>query len=334
MRVLVTGGTGLVGSHVLKALVRENKHEIIAIRRKTSAMHLVEQFEDQIEWHDCDIVDLIKLKDVTKDINIVIHAAAYISLNSKDKQQLYNINAEGTANVVNCCIVNQVEQLIYVSSTAVLGGARGRLIHEDDHWVDKPLKLTYAHSKYLGEQEVWRGAAEGLSVNIVAPSLVVGAGFWHSAPALISQMDKGIKSYPTGSYGVVDARDVASMILSLIEISKPNQKYICSAENLTLKELCNLIAQSLNKPPVSRPLEGIYFRLILLLSTINYWFPFNKDLSKDHLIISNQEIRFDNQKSINDLNFTFRKVSQTVQDTVMAYKQSMERNSPYAYPLD
>ena len=132
--ILVTGGTGLIGAHLLYKLVEEGK-KVRAIHRESSNLDRVldvfsyytdtpHLFFDQIEWAVADITDLPALTRAFDDITQVYHCAAFISFDPADYRELRKINTEGTCNVVNLCTALKVSKLCYVSSIATLGAPK------------------------------------------------------------------------------------------------------------------------------------------------------------------------------------------------------------------
>ncbi|MCB0464194.1 MAG: NAD-dependent epimerase/dehydratase family protein, partial [Aequorivita sp.] len=183
--ILVTGGTGLVGSHLLFFLLKKNER-VRAIHRKSSDIQSVkkvfalytpevESLFNKIEWIEADITDIPALKEVFMGIKKVYHCAAFISFNPSKYKVLKKANVEGTANIVNLCLANNIEKLCYVSSVATLGSnLKDQLISEETSWNPDEKNSVYAITKYGAEMEVWRGTQEGLDAVIVNPGLILG----------------------------------------------------------------------------------------------------------------------------------------------------------------
>jgi dihydroflavonol-4-reductase len=173
MKILVTGITGLLGSYLTKELAVLG--ELHGLRRKNSELDLLGDLCDRIIWHEGDINDLASLEEAFEGVDMVVHAAGFISYYPKDKEELIRINVEGTANVVNVMLQKNIKKLIHISSVAALGRApQVSFIDENFKWVTSPLNTPYGTSKYLGELEVWRAAQEGLDVMVFNPSVLLG----------------------------------------------------------------------------------------------------------------------------------------------------------------
>ncbi|MCO4822775.1 MAG: SDR family oxidoreductase, partial [Flavobacteriaceae bacterium] len=189
--ILVTGGTGLVGSHLLYQLVKADQ-DIRAIYRSEDKLALVkkvfsyytEDFEflfSKIEWLKGDLNNIPLLEDAFKDVGYVYHCAAFISFDPSDYRQLRKINIDGTANIVNLSIINQVKKLCYVSSIAAVGQTEtNETINENTEWNKENHHSVYAITKYGAEMEVWRGTQEGLDAVIGNPGIIIGPGFWRA----------------------------------------------------------------------------------------------------------------------------------------------------------
>ena len=258
--ILVTGGTGLVGSHLLYQLLLEND-SIRAIHQKNSDLNAVKrvfQFYggqseilfNKIRWVEASLNNLPDLEVAFEDVNFVYHCAAIVSFDSKDYQKMRRVNIEGTTNIVNLCIKNKIEKLCFVSSVAAIeNGIEGELMDETDNWNNATDKSGYAITKYGAEMEVWRASQEGVPVVIVNPGVIIGSGFWKKGSGkLFSNVQKGLKFFTEGVTGFVGVQDVVKIMIELMSSSIRNQRYILVSENLSYKEMLFMIADALNKP--------------------------------------------------------------------------------------
>ena len=327
--ILVTGGTGLLGSHLLYRLSSEND-SIRAIYRDTAKIEHVKsifQFYDsahwesrfsKIEWIEGDILDLISLDDVMTGIETVYHCAGLVSFDKRHFAQLIKINREGTANVVNTCLVNGVKKLCYVSSTASIGGQVNTITSETTKWKQGPETSGYAISKYSGEKEVWRGVEEGLDCIIVNPSVIFGAGHWdESSLTIFRTIDKGLRFHTPGQNGFVDARDVAEIMVLLMQSEIKNERFLCVGINLPFKTLLEKIAIALNKKPptISTPkwLIGFTWRFSWLLSKFRGR---TAAITRASAKTAFNKMEYDASKVKNTLNFNFRSFDDTIENTV------------------
>jgi nucleoside-diphosphate-sugar epimerase len=262
--VLVTGGSGLLGSHLLFFLLKKGEN-VRAIHRKSSDLMAVkkvfryyseaaEAYFDKIEWVEADVNDIPALNSAFENVKKVYHAAAYISFNPKNFHKLKKANIEGTANIVNLSISHGVQKLCHVSSIATFGkSANGGLISEETHWNPEADNSVYAITKYGAEMEVWRGTQEGLQAVIVNPAVILGEGHWNaSSGTIVKMVAKGTKFYTPGGVAVVDVCDVVKSMIALMDSSVANQQFILAAENLYYKELLGRLALHLNVAPPTK----------------------------------------------------------------------------------
>ena len=226
--VFVTGGTGLLGTHVLVELAK-NEQKIRALKRPQSDLNQVfSVFEhyfgadakshfDLIQWVEGDITDIVSLEEGAEGCKIFYHCAAIVSFEKRDFKKMMKVNKGGTANVVNLAISNKIDHLVYISSVAALGrDGRSDFYDESNKWVNSPDNSGYAISKNSAEKEVWRGVEEGVPAIILNPTIILGPGNWNeSSVTFFKAMYKGMKFYPPGKNGFVDARDVAKIALKL-----------------------------------------------------------------------------------------------------------------------
>ncbi|HMZ45271.1 MAG TPA: NAD-dependent epimerase/dehydratase family protein [Chitinophagaceae bacterium] len=172
--ILVTGATGLLGNELIQQLITQGK-KIRALFYHTNPTLL----HENIEWKQVDILDIVDLEEAMTGITQVYHCAALVSFNKAQKNYLHQINIEGTKNIVNACLQEKVEKLLYVSSVAALGRIReDKPIDETMNWTEETSNSEYGKSKYLAEMEVWRGIGEGLNAVIINPTIILGASNW------------------------------------------------------------------------------------------------------------------------------------------------------------
>lgn len=247
-KILVTGATGLVGSQIIKML-NTTTHHIVGLAR-----HVPESLGDGIQWLSCDLLDIVGLEQALRGVSKVYHAAGFVSFDPKEKQKVYKINVEGTANLVNACIKNGVQKLLHVSSVAAIGEARGahQIIKETMQWDDHGAS-AYGKSKYLAEMEVWRGLCEGLDAVIINPSIIIGAGDWQAgSTAMFKSVYDGFPWYTEGIHGFVDVKDVARAAIDLMEADIVGQRYIVNGANISYKTLFDAIADGFHVPRPSK----------------------------------------------------------------------------------
>jgi dihydroflavonol-4-reductase len=326
--IFVTGGTGLLGSHLLFQLTNSDV-QIKAIYREEEKIKTVEKifsFYDpinfknrlkKIKWVHCDILDIISLEEELKSCKTVYHCAALVSFYRKDFYQLMKINREGTANIVNACLNNNISKICYVSSTAAIG-SNDDIVTEETKWKQSPSTSGYSISKYSAEKEVWRGVEEGLNAVIVNPCLLIGAGNWkESSMTIFKTIDDGLKFYTSGSNAFVDARDVAEIMEKLMNSDIKNERFLCIGENSSFLNMLSIVAQKLNKKAPSIKVSKFLMKLSWLISGI-----VSKMIGKKPVITKEtansafSNTIYDASKVKNTLNFQFKSLEESISNAV------------------
>ena len=322
---LVTGGTGIVGSHILEELTQNGK-TVRAIKRESSDIQLVQRIFEHynnpnfncIQWVLGDITDTPSIEEAMIGIENVYHAAAIVSFNKKDRQKMHKINVEGTANIVNLCLANNVKKLGYISSIASLGRTAGQEWYsETDTWKTSKQNSYYAITKYTAENEVWRGTEEGLNSVMVNPGVILGPGDMHkSSGTLFGTIYKGLNYYTKGTNGFVDARDVSRSIIQLVQSDISQERYLCVGENLPFKTFFELVASSLNKTAPSKLakpwLTGIVWRLAGFISFISGKTP---AITKESVSTSHFVNQYNSDKLKQAIDFKFTPIKEACENT-------------------
>ncbi len=265
--ILVTGASGLVGSHLVLHLAQQGA-KVSAIYRSENAIQKTKAVFEMynkahlfatIHWIPADIIDIPSLEIAFENIDYVYHCAAKISFDPRDEAQLRKVNIEGTANIVNFCLAKNVKKLCFVSSIAALGDlpVHQEITDEETDWNAEKPHSDYAISKYGAEMEIWRGQQEGLEVVIVNPGVILGAipKTWNRNEGsfkIINTVKKGLRYYTYGTTGFVGVEDVVQCMTQLMEHKNEGQRYILVSENLSYKDITHLIAKKLNVAPPQR----------------------------------------------------------------------------------
>lgn len=327
--ILVTGATGLLGSHLIYRLSLE-KDEIRALYRDKSRIKQVESvfrfyapdtFQElfsKITWIKGDILELISLEDAMQGIKTVYHCAGMVSFEKKHFSQMIKINREGTANVVNSCLEFGVEKLCYVSSTAAIGGQSDAITSEETKWKQSPTTSGYSISKYSAEKEVWRGVEEGLDCVIVNPSVLFGSGNWdESSLTIFRTVASGLRFYTKGQNGFVDARDVADIMVRLTDSPIKNERFLCVGQNVRFDALLSKIALQLGKTPPSlntpKWLMGLTWRFSWMLSKFRGK---NAAVTRASARTAFNVMQYDNTKVKKALSFEFRSIDEMIANTI------------------
>ena len=334
--ILITGGTGLVGSQILYDLAASGT-KIRALRRTGSSMKIVDrlflanpQYLHNIEWFEGDINDAFSIEDAMKDIDTVFHSAGFISFLSSEKNKMMKINAEGTANVVDMALKNGVKRFCHVSSVAALGRKESdKLIDEESWWKTSSQNSNYAISKYSSEREVWRGIEEGLSAFIINPSIIIGAGNWKSGSSqMFSQVWQGLSFYTDGITGFVDVRDVSKAAIQLMKKGVSNERYIINAENLSYRNVFDLIAANLGRPKAKIRVNKFFAEIGWRAESIKSFFIQKSPLvSKETARNSFMQWNYSNEKIKNEIGIDFISMEKSIKDTCASFLKEIKNNT-------
>ncbi len=333
--VLVTGGSGLVGSHILYELISEGQ-AVRALRRSVQSTELVAHLFvyynpdkgmdmfSRIEWVDGDVNDIISLREALGGVDHVYHCAAIVSFLPGDRQRMMKVNVEGTANLVNLCLQMGVKKLCHCSSVAAIGRPeRGNQVNESLVWKTSATNSWYAISKYGAEREVWRGAEEGLNTVIVNPTVVIGPGdASRSSAQLYKSVQKGLLFYPRGVTGFVDVRDVASAMCLLMNGDICGERFILSGENLSYKKVFELLAHYAGVKPPRFHAGPILSEIAWRIEKLRKLFVGGKPLITKETARSGQSVRFfSNEKFTKATGFQFRSIAEAAENTAGFYKK-------------
>lgn len=322
--ILVTGGTGLVGSHLLYFLLKEN-NSVRAIHRASSDLNSVkrvfsyysdasEEIFEKIDWVVADITDVPALENAFEGITEVYHAAAKITFAQKKYHTLKKVNIEGTANMVNLSLVYGVRKFCHVSSVATLGKALpNSLISESSDWDPEANNSIYGITKYGAEMEVWRASQEGLNVVMINPGVILGAGFWNEGSGYIIKRAATKQGYYTnGSMGFVDVQDVVTVMISLMQSEVKNERYILVGANMTYQKLQSTLAAHFNKKGAKQISRKIMLWLHWMDWFSHHFFGSKRRMQKRMVAFLFENLAYDSTKIGNDLGFSFTPIETTL----------------------
>jgi len=328
-RILVTGGTGVLGAHIVNQLLSEGYTNIEVFTRTNKKSNLDLDNEQSVKFTSGDITELYPLTDSIAEADYVIHAAAIVSFNPRDFKKMHVVNVEGTSNVMNLASTLDVKKVIHVSSIAALGRDEKRgLISELSTWINSKYNSYYGITKYLSEQEVWRSYYEGQSMAIVNPSLILGDGDWNqSSLQIFKKVYNGLPYYPTGGTGIVDVKDVSRFIVRLMESPIEGERYILSAANIPYKDIFQKMAKSMDRKAPSKPapkwMLSVLWRIEKVRCMITGQSPI---VTRESVKSTAHHSNYDNSKSLTLDGFHYRSVEETISEYSEKYADF--RNQP------
>lgn len=328
-KVFVTGGTGFLGAYIIRELVDRNYH-VTALRRSANLPFFIPpDILQKVKWIQGDILDVSVLEEAMEDAEMVIHAAAKVSTNPKERREMYKTNIDGTTNMVNVALEKDIKKFVYVSSVAALGrNENGATVDEGKQWEEKKLQSHYAISKYHAEMEVWRAMAEGLDAVIVNPSTILGFGDWNNTScALFKSSYDEFPWYTEGVNGFVDVHDTAKVVVLLLENGISGERFLLNGDNWSFHQLLNSIADGFTK---KRPhleatpfLGSLAWRWEKIKSIFSGSTPL---LTKENAKSAQGKVYFNSSKIQKYLpDFKFTPLEHTISQACKAYLQHLQK---------
>lgn len=259
MQVFVTGGTGFVGSHVVRLLLQQG-YQVKALVRPNSNLSNLQGLNVEIVKGNLNHPELWRQM---LDCNYLFHVAAHYSLWQKDRDLLYRHNVEGTENVLNAAQKAGIERTVYTSSVAAIGvGASGQVVDETHQSPVEKLMGDYKKSKFLAEQVAIKAVANGQDIVIVNPSSPIGSLDIKPTPTgeiILRFLRRQMPAYVNTGLNFIDVRDVAWGHLLALHKGKTGDRYILGHQNLSLKQLLEQLADITGMPAPHK--------------TVPYWLP-------------------------------------------------------------
>lgn len=313
MKILITGINGLLGSHLAKTFAPIA--EVHGLVRENSDLRLLGTLAHKVTLHTGDVLDYASLEAAFQDMDLIIHAAGLVSFEDRDKEKLFKINVEGTANVVNTMLELGIPKLIHVSSVAALGRSpEAKVIDENHKWIDSPLNTAYAESKYLGELEVWRGVQEGLQAIVVNPSVLLGKiSDNRSSTSIYQYVLEERPYYPKGSINYLDVRDAAKLIYQLFDRQVWGERYVLNKESMTYQRFFEKMALRFGKKAPHKKVTPTLLKIALWSGKIGKILGLTRNpLNKQTAMLSQLNVHMANEKIQQLLDFSYTPLEDTL----------------------
>jgi dihydroflavonol-4-reductase len=262
-RTLVTGGSGFIGSHVVR-LLAERGDDLRLTMRPRSRLDNLEGLD--YERADADVLDRMAIRKALRGVDRVFHCAGLLSTRPGDAERVFEVNVEGTRTVLEEALRAGVERVVYTSSAAAIGPAPApdEAADERQLFTAGHLHIPYVSSKHEAEVEAFRLAARGLPLVVVNPCRVFGRGdIYAHATSVVRRFLLGrLQVYANGGLNVVDVGDVARGHLLADERGLVGERYILGNRNYTLDRLwADLARLSGVEPPAVRLEPAMALRL-------------------------------------------------------------------------
>lgn len=327
--VLVTGGTGFLGSYIIKNLVEKGCPVRALYRTNKLPFYIPAHISDKVEWMQGDVLDIVSLDEAMNGIEHVIHAAAVVSFSKEGRKHMYQVNVEGTTNMVNAAIERNIKRFLHVSSVAAIGRTtKPEMVTEEKKWEQNSNNTHYAISKYFSEMQVWRGFAEGLDGVIINPSTILGYGDWHqSSCAIFKNAYKEFPWYTDGINGFVGIENVAEAAVQLLNSGISHKRYIVNGNNWPFKKLFDTMADGFQKKhphkAATRGMGQLAWRLEKIKSILTGKKPL---LTRETARVAHSKTSFDNSLLLSALpGFSYTPLETVIKNSCEKYLEAMQK---------
>ncbi|ELR98930.1 hopanoid-associated sugar epimerase [Gloeocapsa sp. PCC 73106] len=299
IKAFVTGGTGFIGANLVRLLLNQG-YSVKALVRPQSRLDNLKGLDVEIVTGD---LNSPNLADLMQDCRVLFHVAAHYSLWRREAEELYRCNVLGTRNILEAARQSQIERVVYTSSVAAIGvGTNGEPVDETHQSPVEKLVGNYKKSKFLAEQEAYQAVTQGQDIVIVNPSTPVGALDIKPTPTgeiILRFLRRQMPAYVNTGLNVIDVKDVAWGHLLALEKGKTGDRYILGNQNLTLKQLLDLLSQITG---LSAPERTVPLWVPLTLARIDEFLltPLGKSptLAVDAVQMSRQTMYYDSSKAV------------------------------------
>lgn len=328
--ILVTGGSGFLGAHLLVQLTALDK-KIVASKRATTNLDYVKKvFEregaaekfSKVEWKEVDFFDVYQIEDLLEEVDEIYHCASEVSFDPKHHNQMIENNVKMTANLANAALFCGIKKFMFVSSIAALGrSAQEEIIDETRIWKTDPVNSKYGFSKYKSEMEVWRAFEEGLPVIVVNPAVILGYCPWNEGSGkMFDRAYNGMKYFTNGYTGWVDVKDVAACMIQLMRKDINGERYIISSENKPFKWVFESMAENFDKPKAKKEANlGLAKWLVIAEKWRSKITGKSPLLTKETIRNGTLQCNYVNEKIKKELNFEFIPVEKTIKETAKVF---------------
>ena len=321
--ILVTGGTGFIGSNLAIKLLEEG-HSVRILRRQDSSLAALNGID--VEYRVGDVRDKSSLRRAFRGCETIFHTAALVSFWRKHHYTMHEINVIGTRNVVDVALEMGTERLVHTSSVAAIGyRTDGKPTDESTEFNWRPLDIPYKNTKHEAELEILKGVEKGLDAVIVNPTVVIGARDNHfHGGQLIRDVKRGLAPlYLDASMNLVYVGDVVFGHLQAAKKGRTGERYILSGENVTQREAFQQIAKIVGglSPKVKVPFffakgAARIFDLIAVVTN-------QKPLITPELIDAAQyENSYTAEKAIRELNYRITPFKVAVREAYQWYVEN------------
>ncbi len=326
MKTLVTGGAGFIGSSVVRELLKQGR-ELKVFVLKGSDISNLDDVKDDIEIYEGNLLDVESIKGAVKGCNVVYQMAALYAIWVKNPKLFYDVNVQGSINVLGAAMEEGVEKVVYTSSTAAVGAYGPDVIADETSEFNLwDTGDHYIRTKYLSELEAKKFYEKGLPVVIVNPVVATGVRDITPTPSgktIVEMLNNRMPAYIDGGVNIADVEDIAKGHVLAEEKGKLGERYILGNENMTLKEYTSMIAEvgAVDPPKFKMP--------YMLLLGLSYMFEgISKITGKEPqttastVRVGSKYMFFDCTKAVEELGMPQTPVEETIAKAVDWFKEN------------
>jgi len=321
MKVLVTGATGFIG-HTTVELLLKHGHHVRALVRKSSDTRLLKSME--VETFEGDVTIRGSIIPAARDIDAVIHCAAWVSLYSGKLEDMRRVNVAGVENMASVALEVGAQRLVHVSSILAVGASPdGQPVDETFTWPGRELDTPYLITKREAERICFQYARLGMDVVVVNPCLVVGAPDPRGVDpgAIRRYLRRKIPARIPGGTNYVDVWDVAHGIVAALERGRSGERYILGGENLTFRSAYKILEElsGVPAPRIAAPLPMVY-GLAAGFDRIEQWTGQKMPLTRHFVKVAGQTWFADTTKARQELALPHTPIRDSFRNAIAYYR--------------
>jgi dihydroflavonol-4-reductase len=248
MTTLVTGAAGFLGSHIARQLVARGEPVRVLLRPSSQNRAIADL---PLEYTTGDLRDSESLDRALQGVTRVFHVAADYRLWAKDSKDIYDSNVGGTKNILAAARRANVQQFIYTSTVATIAVDRPSPPNEKTDAKLEEMIGHYKRSKWMAEREALNAAKEGFPVIVAMPTTPVGPWDWKPTPTgkiIVDFLNGKMPGYVDTGLNFVGVEECAAGHLLVAEKGKVGERYLLGGENLTLKQVLDILANITKLP--------------------------------------------------------------------------------------
>jgi dihydroflavonol-4-reductase len=323
VKALVTGGTGFVGSHIVRELIKQG-HIVRVLHRRSSKLTALDGLNYESVIGDLDDVDA--LRKACAACQWVFHVAAVADYWRADQSHMFEVNVEGTRRVLQAARDSGVERVVFTSSAAAVGlRADGQLADETLAFNLPKDLFPYGYTKVLAEEVVARAVAEGQDIVIVNPVVVMGPGDLNMiSGTFVAQIKKlgWLVPVTSGGIAVVDVRDVARWHILAAEKGRTGERYILGTANYPLKEWYAMIAEVVGSRRPFIPTPDFVAPIVAVAIKILRRIGINTPIDSGQARMGTRNVYYDSSKARAELGEPQIDMTQSLRDTYAWYRNN------------